>query len=518
MAISLEVNCGYARAAIRELTTVQRGRNGRQSHRQKRQDEFRELFDLPTFGLPTDYFEMKGHRPSRFDRRCEHQLDIFSRKWKTPAHRTEYIATFSIDAWKNLTAEEKAEHSLSNCKACFHNHSEIQATYPSMPLFKPQPTAVSIHSGTEKTNAKQVLKEVNSQWENMYGHTFTDALPKLCPEAQLRPKKSKEELKKRNRKQQRKISKHVTQQMRKNATITTLATGESLAQYHQKRMAMSFEYETSAPPSKVPKRHSPSHQKCIPNPDALLYGIENFPSDEHINWSQMARKHNISGSNAGQIVKEFSQAHNIDTSKLEKTAKTSRSRPKRCKLPGGEVSSPALPSVEQIQQERDEMIRSGKLQLGEACAPFILTKYKTSKSGKVERYQVTIEGRKIPLLSLRNRMLQEHEKYMHLKTDTEYQNMTGSEVYAKLRCYNITVPDNITTAELQSMLAKYQRTRTLGIWHDHASILGSGYILVTVGVIFDPAVFMTEAEYQAKTGKKLSDIQQIIEEPYICFK
>lgn len=65
MAISLEVNCGYARVAIRELTTVQRGRNGRQSHRQKRQDEFRELFDLPTFGLPTDYFEMKGHRPSR---------------------------------------------------------------------------------------------------------------------------------------------------------------------------------------------------------------------------------------------------------------------------------------------------------------------------------------------------------------------------------------------------------------------------------------------------------------------
>ena len=59
MAISLEVNCGYARVSIQELTTVQRGRNGRQSHRQKRQDEFRELFDLPTFGLPTDYFEMK---------------------------------------------------------------------------------------------------------------------------------------------------------------------------------------------------------------------------------------------------------------------------------------------------------------------------------------------------------------------------------------------------------------------------------------------------------------------------
>ena len=79
----------------------------------------------------------------------------------------------------------------------------------------------------------------------------------------------------------------------------------------------------------------------------------------------------------------------------------------------------------------------------------------------------------------------------------------------------ITVPDNITTADLRSMLANYQRTRTLAIWHDHASILGSGYILVTVGVIFDPAVFISEAEYQVKTGKSLNDIQQIIEEPYI---
>lgn len=92
--------------------------------------------------------------------------------------------------------------------------------------------------------------------------------------------------------------------------------------------------------------------------------------------------------------------------------------------------------------------------------------------------------------------------------------MTGA-----IQRYQVTikvkVSDTITTAELQSTLAKYQRTRTLGIWHDHASILGSGYILVTVGVIFDPVVFINEEEYQAKVGRRLTDIQQIIEEPYI---
>lgn len=74
-------------------------------------------------------------------------------------------------------------------------------------------------------------------------------------------------------------------------------------------------------------------------------------------------------------------------------------------MPGGELSSPVLPSVGHIQRERDELIKTGKLQLGEPCAPFVLTKYKTCTTGKVEQYQVTIEGRKIPLLSLRNKML-----------------------------------------------------------------------------------------------------------------
>ena len=95
--------------------------------------------------------------------------------------------------------------------------------------------------------------------------------------------KEVKELNKKSQKQQRKISNHVTQQMCKNATITTLATGESLPQYHRKRMAMSFEYDASEPLPKVSKRHSQSHQKCIPNPDALLYDIENFPSGEYIN-------------------------------------------------------------------------------------------------------------------------------------------------------------------------------------------------------------------------------------------
>jgi len=55
---------------------------------------------------------------------------------------------------------------------------------------------------------------------------------------------------------------------------------------------------------------------------------------------------------------------------------------------------------------------------------------------------------------------------------------------------------------------------SVAILHDHASILGTGFVLVTVGIIFDPTVFLTDVEYKAKV-RKVADIQQIVEEPNV---
>ena len=50
-----------------------------------------------------------------------------------------------------------------------------------------------------------------------------------------------------------------------------------------------------------------------------------------------------------------------------------------------------------------------------------------------------------------------------------------------------------TLHELQTTLKCAQRTRHLVFWHDHASILSKGYLLVTVR---DPLVHLTEEEYK----------------------
>ena len=64
-------------------------------------------------------------------------------------------------------------------------------------------------------------------------------------------------------------------------------------------------------------------------------------------------------------------------------------------------------------------------------------------------------------------------------------------------------------------LETYKATRNLGIWHDHSTILRTGYILFAVWIVYDPIVFLTEGEYTATSGQSISDLQEIIEEPVI---
>lgn len=58
-----------------------------------------------------------------------------------------------------------------------------------------------------------------------------------------------------------------------------------------------------------------------------------------------------------------------------------------------------------------------------------------------------------------------------------------------------------------------QRSRTISFWYDPSTILGCGYVLVIVQVVYDRAVFMSDSEYHAATGKIGFNLQQLIEEP-----
>ena len=200
--------------------------------------------------------------------------------------------------------------------------------------------------------------------------------------------------------------------------------------------------------------------------------------EEVINWTAMARRYQIPHKNGGQVLKETAQKHGIDVGKLDHRPNTApRIRRRKCRLPGGEISGPSLPPKHVIGEEKKQLIASGELSIGEPCAPYKLTKSTVTSEGDIEVKSVEICGRKLPLVELRSNFLKKQESYMHLSTNTDIQNMNREQITGFLASVHQNVPDDATLEHLQSNVATLQHSRTLAIWHDHSTILQTGYIL-----------------------------------------
>ena len=64
--ISLKINCGYARVAIRSLSEIEKGKHHCEISQHTRAQKFRKLF-ASSFALPNSYFEEKGGRTALFN-------------------------------------------------------------------------------------------------------------------------------------------------------------------------------------------------------------------------------------------------------------------------------------------------------------------------------------------------------------------------------------------------------------------------------------------------------------------
>ncbi len=53
------------------------------------------------------------------------------------------------------------------------------------------------------------------------------------------------------------------------------------------------------------------------------------------------------------------------------------------------------------------------------------------------------------------------------------------------------------------------------MWHDHATILKMGFLMVTVHVMYDPLVFLTDDEYQQCHPDACIHIQSEVEQPEV---
>ena len=243
----------------------------------------------------------------------------------------------------------------------------------------------------------------------------------------------------------------------------------------------------------------------------MLRDLQEHPAaPPPINRQKFDRDHGIPGSNCGQVLKEFAQKSNIDTARLDGWTSHTRFRMRKRRLHGGEISAPTTPTVSAVKDNWQEMVRNGELSLGVPCAPFSLTHYVIINNGQLEQKVVAVTGHKFPLTDLRKWLLASYEKYMRLSTDEQINIMPANEL--KVMMMQMPKDSSDTDKELRERLQMLQRTRTLAIWHDHATLLGLGIVMITVHVVFYAAVFYTQSEWDRNGGEKI-DVQATIERP-----
>lgn len=52
------------------------------------------------------------------------------------------------------------------------------------------------------------------------------------------------------------------------------------------------------------------------------------------------------------------------------------------------------------------------------------------------------------------------------------------------------------------------------LWADNATLLNHGYLLITVNVVYDEALFFTDKEIEEQ-GKANVDVQSLVERPQV---
>ena len=163
-------------------------------------------------------------------------------------------------------------------------------------------------------------------------------------------------------------------------------------------------------------------------------------------------------------------------------------------------------------------IESGEYVLGEMIVPQTYKKVVLAEDGTIRTELFTVSGQKIPLSEIRERMLKEHEDLGLLRAQADEYNAAMNKEQVKNRLAQLGESINcLDTANLNDMkecLKCIERTRHLMLWADNSTLLNHGYLLLTVNVVFDEALFYTDKEMEEQ-GKGNVDVQSLVERPHI---
>ncbi|XP_019624951.1 PREDICTED: uncharacterized protein LOC109470439 [Branchiostoma belcheri] len=319
--------------------------------------------------------------------------------------------------------------------------------------------------------------------------------------------------------------------MRKGRDLqVTFSNGESLNKRKKRRMAEEFETLGEAEKRTTERKEKEAMGKVKVKDrlgnfnsfadfdrESLKREVMDLDENTEVNWTQLAIKYNIKGKdgklpgNAGQLVKLWLQSQGVDTERFK--GKPTGDRIRRARLRIGtdpKITMPTSRTENQIRKELRVLIKEGEVTIGESIVPKEYVTYNMNKAeNKIETKVTVIGGRKRPLSDLRKELLKKQERFLRDKVD--YDTMTLDEIKNRLEHLNEET-EGETEDDLRTHLKRVEATRHLAYWEDGACLANHGYILYLISTLYDPAIFLTNAEYFEKYKVKLN-VQSEVERP-----
>ena len=109
-------------------------------------------------------------------------------------------------------------------------------------------------------------------------------------------------------------------------------------------------------------------------------------------------------------------------------------------------------------------------------------------------------GRKFHIKTVRENLVLKQNDYLRLKSDGLYDDINVTDLQKQFDRIGEHFNEEQFVNE-RHRLRQLQRNRTLVCWHDSSCVSNGSHFLIMISTLYDPAIFVTNEEYQTKTGK-----------------
>ena len=134
------INCNFARCAVWHFVSARMKRN-----------------KFPKGVMPQTVQDYNKHFASIQGLQVTHKVAsnkflpivrLFNNKWHPQEMKDAFLAVFSLDEWKVLPEEEKATHTVKDCKACSERFVAFSNAFPSPKRRGKKPIAIPKRTAT----------------------------------------------------------------------------------------------------------------------------------------------------------------------------------------------------------------------------------------------------------------------------------------------------------------------------------------------------------------------------------